>query len=155
VTHLAEVIHSGSPLLLLSENGTSLIMSGDHPQDEHAVGECPVVLTARVVSGKWTLLVLRDLESGAKRFTELERSLNGISPRTLSQRLRALEGEGIIARRAYCETPPRVEYSLTEKGAALLPIVAAMRIWGEQWGTDHSHLAGDTVPVAQPHSAVA
>lgn len=124
---------------------------------EHDVaheGECPVVLTARIVSGKWTLLVLRDLEAGARRFTELERSLAGISPRTLSQRLRSLESEGIIARRAYCETPPRVEYRLTEKGEALLPIVTAMRIWGEEWGSASPTSSEDT-PTAQPQPAVA
>ncbi len=130
-------------------------MSHDVTLEEKDTAECPVVLTARVVSGKWTLLVLRDLESGAKRFTELERSLAGISPRTLSQRLRSLEGDGILARRAYCETPPRVEYSLTAKGSALLPIVAAMRTWGEEWGTDHAEAAGDPPLVAQPHPAVA
>lgn len=116
-------------------------MSEDHAA--HSALECPVVLTARIVSGKWTLLVLRDLQAGARRFTELERSLSGISPRTLSQRLRSLEAEGIIARQAYCETPPRVEYSLTCKGEALLPIVTAMRIWGEEWGSAAPHDEAD------------
>lgn len=117
--------------------------------DDAHPGECPVMTAARIVSGKWTLLVLRDLEGGAKRFTELERSLSGISPRTLSQRLRVLEGEGILARHAYCETPPRVEYSLTEKGEALLPIVTAMRHWGEQWGDQVGQ------PTKRPQPAVA
>lgn len=111
-------------------------MSETLAHETHDAAECPVVLTARIVSGKWTLLVLRDLESGPKRFTELERSLSGISPRTLSQRLRVLEAEGIIARTAYSETPPRVDYELTPKGSALMPIVSAMRIWGEEWGTE-------------------
>ena len=123
-------------------------------EEPHDGAECPVVLTAQIVSGKWTLLLLRDLASGAKRFTELERSLSGISPRTLSQRLRVLEAEGIISRHAYCETPPRVEYSLTAKGMALLPIVDAMRIWGEQWGSLSSEIPGET-PSALPHPAVA
>ncbi len=112
------------------------------PTNDDPGDECPVVRAARVVSGKWTLLVLRDLESGAKRFTELERSLTGISPRTLSQRLRLLEEAGIIGRRAYNETPPRVEYSLTPKGTALLPIIDAMRRWGEQWGSARSDDVG-------------
>ena len=95
--------------------------------------ECPVLATARIVSGKWTLLVLRDLAQGARRFSELERSLLGISPRTLSLRLRALEEEGIIERRAYNEVPPRVDYRLTGKGRDLVPIVDAMRTYGRQW----------------------
>jgi DNA-binding HxlR family transcriptional regulator len=95
--------------------------------------ECPVVATARIVSGKWTLLVLRDLASGPQRFSELERSLAGISPRTLSHRLRALEEEGIVLRQVYAEVPPRVEYRLTSKGEALVPIVNVMRDYGRRW----------------------
>jgi DNA-binding HxlR family transcriptional regulator len=95
--------------------------------------ECPVLATARIVSGKWTLLILRDLAGGTCRFSELQRSLAGISPRTLSQRLRVLEEEGIIARREYAEVPPRVEYRLTDKGRDLVPIVEAMRTYGESW----------------------
>jgi DNA-binding HxlR family transcriptional regulator len=95
--------------------------------------ECPVLATARIVAGKWTLLVLRDLAGGARRFSELERSLAGISPRTLSQRLRALEEEGILDRRVYGEVPPRVDYRLTRKGEDLLPLVQAMREYGGRW----------------------
>jgi DNA-binding HxlR family transcriptional regulator len=94
---------------------------------------CPVLATARIVSGKWTLLVLRDLAHGPCRFGELERSLSGISPRTLSLRLRALEEEGVLERRVYPEAPPRVEYRLTGKGQALVPIIEAMRVYGDQW----------------------
>ena len=82
---------------------------------------CPVCRTAEVVCGKWTLLLIRDLAEGCSRFCELERSLAGISPRTLSLRLRALEDEGIVARHTFPEVPPRVEYALTEKGLALSP----------------------------------
>ena len=82
---------------------------------------CPVCRTAEIVCGKWTLLVIRDLAEGSSRFCELERSLQGISPRTLSLRLRALEEEGIVERHTYPEVPPRVEYALTEKGEALVP----------------------------------
>ncbi len=94
---------------------------------------CPVCRTAEVVCGKWTLLLVRDLAEGRARFCELERSLAGISPRTLSLRLRALEEEGILERHTYPEVPPRVEYALTEKGRALLPIVEDMRDYGERW----------------------
>ena len=83
--------------------------------------------------GKWTLLLIRDLAAGKSRFCELERSLEGISPRTLSLRLRALEAEGIIERRTYPEVPPRVEYRLTAKGEALVPLVEQMRSYGRGW----------------------
>jgi DNA-binding HxlR family transcriptional regulator len=94
---------------------------------------CPVCRTAEIVCGKWTLLLIRDLAEGCSRFCELERSLAGISPRTLSLRLRALEDEGIVRRATYGEVPPRVEYALTDKGLALLPIIDGMRAYGEQW----------------------
>lgn len=94
---------------------------------------CPVCRTAELVCGKWTLLIVRDLAEGRNRFCELERSLKGISPRTLSLRLRALEEEGIVHRTTYPEVPPRVEYVLTEKGRALLPIIDCMREFGERW----------------------
>jgi DNA-binding HxlR family transcriptional regulator len=99
-----------------------------------SVGEtCPVCLTAEVVCGKWTLLLIRDLAAGRSRFCELERSLEGISPRTLSLRLRALEDEGVLERHTFPEVPPRVEYALTAKGRDLLPIVEDMRAYGERW----------------------
>src|ERR1700750_2850221 len=91
---------------------------------------CPVCRTADIVCGKWTLLVIRDLAEGRSRFCELERSLNGISPRTLSLRLRALEEEGVVERQTFAEVPPRVEYTLTEKGRDLLPIIESMREYG-------------------------
>ena len=77
--------------------------------------------------------MIRDLAEGRARFCELERSLQGISPRTLSLRLRALEEEGIVVRKTFPEVPPRVEYSLTEKGQALIPIIDGMRDYGERW----------------------
>ena len=94
---------------------------------------CPVCATADIVCGKWTLLLVRDLSEGNSRFCELERSLAGISPRTLSLRLRALEEEGIVRRTTYAEVPPRVDYALTDKGEALLPIIESMRDYGEMW----------------------
>ena len=94
---------------------------------------CPVCNTAEIISGKWTLLLIRDLADGRSRFCELERSLEGISPRTLSLRLRALEAEGIIERRTYPEVPPRVEYRLTPKGEALVPLIEDMRRYGRDY----------------------
>ena len=98
--------------------------------------DCPVCRTADIVCGKWTLLVIRDLAEGRSRFCELERSLEGISPRTLSLRLRALEEQGVLERRTFPEVPPRVEYALTEKGRALVPIVELMRAYGTEWLCD-------------------
>ena len=95
--------------------------------------KCPVCATADVVCQKWTVLVIRDLAAGCSRFCELERSLAGISPRTLSLRLRALEHEGIVERKTYPEVPPRVEYALTEKGRGLLPLIEDMRRFGREW----------------------
>lgn len=94
---------------------------------------CPVARTAEIISGKWTLLIIRDLTTGTKRFSELERSLVGISPKTLSERLSALEREGVLHRRTYAEVPPKVEYSLTEKGQALAEVIDAMRTYGNTW----------------------
>ena len=95
--------------------------------------DCPVCRTADIVCGKWTLLVIRDLAERRARFCELERSLEGISPHTLSLRLRALEEEGIVERQTYAEVPPRVEYALTDKGLALIPIIDDMRTYGQRW----------------------
>ena len=94
---------------------------------------CPVARTAEIISGKWTLLIIRDLVSGVKRFNQLERSLQGISPKTLSERLRSLEEEGIITRQMFAEVPPRVEYSLTEKGCDLVCVIENMRTFGKRW----------------------
>lgn len=94
---------------------------------------CGVCATAEIICSKWTAIIVRDLARCDARFCELERSLGGISPRTLSLRLRDLEGYGIVERRTHAEVPPRVEYSLTDKGRALIPIVDAMRTYGEQW----------------------
>jgi DNA-binding HxlR family transcriptional regulator len=94
---------------------------------------CPVCRTAEIVCGKWTLLLIKELAEGNSRFCELERSLSGISPRTLSLRLRALEEEGIVARHTFPEVPPRVEYILTDKGRALVPLIEDMRSYGSTW----------------------
>ena len=99
----------------------------------HETGTCSVATTAEIVGSKWTVLIVHDLSEGPRRFTELERSCAGISPRTLAERLRWLEAEGIVVRASYPESPPRVEYALTEKGEALLPIVREMRRFGHEW----------------------
>jgi DNA-binding HxlR family transcriptional regulator len=104
--------------------------------------ECAVACTADIIGAKWTAILVHDLSEGARRFSDLERALPGISPRTLSERLRALEQDGVVARRSYAESPPRVEYELTEKGRALLPIIEAMRRFGHAWLVPvHEHAA--------------
>lgn len=94
---------------------------------------CPVAKTAEIISGKWTLLIIRDLVEGTRRFTELERSLHGISPKTLSERLRDLDRQGIIVRESFAEVPVRVQYTLTDKGRALIPVIDCMRDYGKRW----------------------
>jgi DNA-binding HxlR family transcriptional regulator len=98
------------------------------------------------------MLVIRDLSEGRSRFCELERSLEGISPRTLSLRLRVLEEEGIVARRTFPEVPPRVEYALTEKGRALAPLIDDMRTYGSRWLNDDGRCESASV---EPPAAVA
>jgi DNA-binding HxlR family transcriptional regulator len=108
----------------------------------HDTSCCSVAATADIIGAKWTVLLVHDLSEGPRRFSELEHSCVGISPRTLSERLRTLEQEGIVVRRSYAESPPRVEYELTEKGVALLPIVEEMRRFGHSWlsaGHDGQH----------------
>ena len=99
----------------------------------HETTSCAVAACAEIIGAKWTALLVHDLSEGPRRFSELEHSCAGISPRTLSERLRALEDDGIVDRRSYQESPPRVEYTLTDKGEALLPIIDAMREFGHVW----------------------
>ena len=101
-------------------------------QDVHGA-TCAVAATAEVIAAKWTPVIVHDLSEGPRRFTQLEAACGGISPRTLSERLDMLEQEGYLVRRSYPESPPRVEYELTEKGEALLPIIGEMRRFGRDW----------------------
>lgn len=94
---------------------------------------CPIARTAILIGDRWTPLIVRDLAPGCRRFSELQRSLVGISPKTLSDRLRRLEEAGVVNRACFAEMPPRVEYRLTEKGHALLPILESMRDFGDFW----------------------
>lgn len=86
-----------------------------------------------IIGSKWTALILRDLCSGAKRFGELEKSVGGINPRTLSQRLDDLEQHGIVTKQSYAEVPPRIEYTLTAKGQDLVPVLKQMAAWGDKY----------------------
>lgn len=94
---------------------------------------CPVDLTLTLFSGKWKLLTLHQLQQGTRRFTELERLMPAISPRMLVKVLRELETYGLVRRVAHATVPPRVEYSLTETGCSVGPLIGALRAWGTQY----------------------
>ena len=90
----------------------------------------------QIIGNKWTALILRDLYSGPKRFSQLEKSVGNINPRTLSQRLDDLEQQNIITKQSFGEVPPRIEYTLTAKGNDLLPVLQQMAAWGEKYYQD-------------------
>lgn len=96
---------------------------------------CGVAAAVGVLGDAWTLLLVRDLVAGPRRFTELQAS-TGISARVLTDRLHTMAERGLVTRRMYAEIPPRVEYALTEKGRAAVAVVAALREYGEQWLRD-------------------
>lgn len=94
---------------------------------------CPVEATLSIIGDKWKILILRDLIDGTKRFGELKKSIGSISQKVLTQQLRDMEEDGLVDRKAYAEIPPRVEYSLTETGNSLKPILDSMFLWGQQY----------------------
>lgn len=105
---------------------------------------CPVEMTLTLISDKWKVLILRDLLSGTKRFGELKKSIGHVTQKVLTAQLRQMEESGLLTRTVYAEVPPRVEYTLTELGYSLKPILDAMLVWGEnykkkvetEWGQD-------------------
>lgn len=121
--------------------------------NQEALVGCPVARTAELIGNKWTPLILRDLATGEMRFSQLERSLAGISPKTLSERLKKLEEAEIVTRCCYAEVPPRVEYALTEKGVALLPVIETMRAFGTAWLGDECEPDVAAPTVAAPAGA--
>ncbi|HET8709539.1 MAG TPA: helix-turn-helix domain-containing protein [Candidatus Saccharimonadales bacterium] len=88
-----------------------------------------------IIGSKWTALILRDLAAGPKRFSELEKSVGSINPRTLSQRLDELQTQGILTKQVFTEVPPRTEYTLTQKGQDLIPVLRQMAAWGTKYAT--------------------
>jgi DNA-binding HxlR family transcriptional regulator len=94
---------------------------------------CPVETTLLLIGDKWKVLILRDLIDGTKRFGELRKSIGSISQKMLTQQLREMEEDGLVERKVYAEVPPRVEYSLTEDGVSLKPILDTLWAWGEQY----------------------
>lgn len=91
---------------------------------------CPVETTLQLISNRWKVLILRDLIDGTKRFGELKRSVSGISQKVLTANLREMEADGLLVRKVFAEVPPRVEYTLTQTGSSLRPILTAMWEWG-------------------------
>lgn len=95
--------------------------------------ECPVATTVQLIGNKWKLLILRNLLARPWRFNELQKSLDGISQKVLTDSLRSMEADGIITRTVYPEVPPRVEYALSELGESMRPILNSMQAWGENY----------------------
>lgn len=94
---------------------------------------CPVETTLTLIGNKWKVLILRDLLPGTKRFGELKKSIGSVSQKVLTAQLRDMEGNGLLSRKVYAEVPPRVEYTLTDLGYSLKPILDAMWNWGEEY----------------------
>lgn len=94
---------------------------------------CPVETTLTLIGDKWKVLILRDLITGTKRYGELKKSVGNVSPKVLTAQLRDMEESGLVSRKVYAEVPPKVEYSLTELGQSLKPILDAMQCWGEEY----------------------
>lgn len=105
--------------------------------DEKQLPACPVETTLTLISDKWKVLILRDLLTGTKRFSELKSSIGSVSQKVLTAQLREMEASGLVARTVYAEVPPRVEYSLTPLGLSLKPILDAMKSWGEEYKKLH------------------
>lgn len=100
---------------------------------KNIIPACPVEVTLMLISDRWKVLILRDLLSGTKRFGELKKSIGSISQKVLTSNLRSMEEDGLLTRKVYAEVPPRVEYTLTELGKSLRPILCAMQQWGLEY----------------------
>ena len=100
--------------------------------------DCPVEVTLSLIGSKWKVLILRELLEGTKRFSELKRALFGVTQKMLTQQLRDMEESGLVIRTVYPVVPPKVEYSLSETGESLRPVLDALRAWGEGYRTHHA-----------------
>lgn len=98
---------------------------------------CPVETTLMLIGDKWKVLILRDLMDGTKRFNELRRSIGTVSQKVLTAQLRDMEEKGLLSRKVYAEVPPRVEYTLTQTGYSLRPVLDALMAWGEAYQAQH------------------
>ncbi len=101
---------------------------------------CPVETTLTLIGDKWKVLILRDLMEGTKRFGELKKSIGSVTQKVLTQQLRVMEKSGLLTRKVYAEVPPRVEYTLTETGYSLKPILDAMGNWGTSYKKDSAKI---------------
>ena len=101
---------------------------------------CPVEVTMGLIGDKWKVLIIRDLLTGTKRFGELKKSVTGITQKVLTNNLRDMEKSGLVKRKVYAEVPPKVEYSLTDTGFSLKPILDAMVKWGNQYRDNYSSI---------------
>lgn len=108
---------------------------------------CPVETTLSLIGDKWKVLILRDLITGTKRFGELKKSIGTVSQKVLTAQLRNMEENGLVHRKVYAEVPPRVEYSLTELGQSLKPILDALQNWGEEYKQNHEKASYDMIPL--------
>lgn len=115
-------------------------------QNPNIVSHCPVVDTLDIIGGKWKVLIIYHLQTGEKRFNELRRCLPDITQRMLTLQLKELVRDGIVLRHDYQEVPPKVDYSLSEQGMTLLPVLAAMSAWGE----NHAHECYQARAKSQP-----
>lgn len=106
---------------------------------------CPVETTLLLLSDKWKVLILRDLIGGTKRFGELKKSIGGVSQKVLTANLRSMEEDGLVSRKVYPEVPPRVEYTLTETGESLKPVLDSMRAWGEKYKESKPHIPAEHI----------
>ena len=103
-----------------------------------ALPACPVETTLMLIGDKWKVLILRDLIPGTKRFGELKKSIGTVSQKVLTAQLRDMESMGLVRRQVYAEVPPRVEYTLTDLGQSLRPILDAMQVWGEAYQAENA-----------------
>jgi DNA-binding HxlR family transcriptional regulator len=117
-----------------------LVVEKHFPEDlgAYAMTKCPVTLTSLIIGGKWKPVIIYNVSRGINRFGELQRAMPGVSKKMLTQELRDLERNGILNRKIYAEIPPRVEYSLTERGKATLPVLQSM----VEWGLDYAKSLG-------------
>lgn len=106
---------------------------GDDVMNKQELPACPVEITLSLMADKWKFLIIRDLLTGTKRFGELQRSIGRVSQKVLTNNLRQMEQSGLIIRKVYAEVPPKVEYSLTDLGKSLKPILDSMVNWGEDY----------------------
>ena len=137
----SNLAHWLSQVVCKEEYGMARTAKQHEMRPEDVLSARAVERTLEVIGGKWTVQILRDLFEGTRRFGQLQLSLGGVSPKMLIARLRELEERGLVTRTLFPEIPPRVEYSLTEDGKTLRPIVDAMALWGQHAGEDDWPLA--------------